>query len=77
MIAVASVLGLLMAFTRRDAGYLFVLVWSFVGIALKQVAAPNVVSAAWIGAGFMLVFAVYSLIRPKTALLIAGGRGPG
>ena len=67
MIAVASVLGLLMALTRRDAGYLFVLVWSFVGIALKQVAAPNVVTAAWIGAGFMLVLAVYSLIRPKTA----------
>ena len=67
MIAVASVLGLLMALTRRDAGYLFVLVWSFVGIALKQVAAPNVVIAAWIGAGFMLVLAVYSLIRPKTA----------
>ena len=67
MIAVASVLGLLMALTRRDAGYLFVLVWSFVGIALKQVAAPNVVIAAWIGAGFMLVLAVYSLIQPKTA----------
>ena len=67
MIAVASVIGLLMALTRRDAGYLFVLVWSFVGIALKQVAAPNVVIAAWMGAGFMLVLAVYSLIRPKTA----------
>ncbi|MBI5962346.1 MAG: tryptophan-rich sensory protein [Chloroflexi bacterium] len=67
MIAVASLLGLLMALTRRDAGYLFVLVWSFVGIALKQVAAPNVVIAAWIGAGFMLILAVYSLIRPKTA----------
>ncbi|MEK6753786.1 MAG: tryptophan-rich sensory protein [Chloroflexota bacterium] len=67
MIAVASVPGLLMALTRRDAGYLFVLVWSFVGIALKQVAAPDVVIAAWIGAGFMFVLAVYSLIRPKTA----------
>lgn len=67
MIAVASVLGLLMALTRRDAGYLFVLVWSFVGIALKQVAVPNVVIAAWIGAGFAVVLAVYSLIRPKTA----------
>jgi len=67
MIAVASALGLLTALTRRDAGYLFVLVWSFAGIAFKQVAAPNVVIAAWIGAGFMLVLAVYSLIRPKTA----------
>jgi len=67
MIAVASVLGLLMAFTRRDAGYLFVLVWSFAGIALKQVTAPNVVLAAWIGAGLMLALAVFSLLRRKTA----------
>jgi hypothetical protein len=67
MIAVASVLGLLMALTRRDAGYLFVLVWSFVGIAVKQVAAPNVVLAAWIGAGTMLALAVYALTRPKVA----------
>ena len=67
MIAVASALGLLTALTRRDAGYLFVLVWSFAGIAFKQVAVPNVVIATWIGAGFMLVLAVYSLIRPKTA----------
>ena len=66
MIAVASLLGLLMALTRRDAGYLSVLVWSFVGIALKQVAAPNVVLAAWIGAGAMAVLAVYAVLRPKT-----------
>jgi hypothetical protein len=65
MIAVASALGLLMALTRRDAGYLFVLVWSFAGIAFKQVAAPNVVLAAWVAAGLMTVLAVYALMRPK------------
>ncbi|MBI3162280.1 MAG: tryptophan-rich sensory protein [Chloroflexi bacterium] len=63
MIAIASVLGLLMALTRRDAGYLSVLVWSFAGIAVKQVTAPGVVTAAWIGAGAMLVLAGYSLTR--------------
>ena len=67
MIAVASVVGLLMALTRKDAAYLFVLVWSFAGIAVKQVSAPNVVTTAWIGAGLMLVLAVYSLMRRKTA----------
>ena len=67
MIVVASVLGLLMAFTRRDTGYLLVLVWSFVGIAAKQVTAPGVVSAAWIGAGLALTLAVYSLARRRTA----------
>ena len=67
MIAVASLVGLLMALTRKDAAYLFVLVWSFVGIAVKQAPAPHVVTAAWIGAGLMLVLAVYSLMRRKTA----------
>jgi len=63
MIAVASIVGLLMMLTRRDAAYLLVLVWSFAGIALKQTPAPDVVIAAWIGAGFMLVLAIYSLTR--------------
>ena len=56
-----------MAFTRRDAAYLLVLVWSFVGIAVKQVSAPGVVTAAWIGAGIALLLAVYSLARRRTA----------
>jgi hypothetical protein len=66
MIAVASALGLAMAINRRDAAYLLVLVWSFAGIAVKQTPAPDVVIAAWIAAGFMLVLAVYSLVRRKT-----------
>ncbi len=65
MIAVASLVGLVMAITRRDAAYLFVLVWSFAGIAVKQTPAPDVVFAAWIGAGLMLVLAVYSLLWGK------------
>jgi hypothetical protein len=67
MIVVASVVGLLMALTRRDAAYLLVLVWSFIGIAVKQTPVPNVVATAWIGAGLMLVLAVYSLTRRQTA----------
>ncbi len=67
MIAVASLLGLLMALTRRDAGFLFVLVWSFAGIAVKQVSAPSVVSAAWVAAGVALALAAFSLGRPLPA----------
>jgi len=65
MIAVASLVGLAMAVARRDAAYLFVLVWSFVGIAVKQTPAPDVVLAAWIGAGFMLALAGYSLVQRR------------
>jgi 4-amino-4-deoxy-L-arabinose transferase-like glycosyltransferase len=67
MIAVASVVGLLMTLTRKDAAYVFVLVWSFIGIAVKQAEVANVAAAAWIGAGLMLVLAVYSLTRRRTA----------
>jgi len=65
MLVVATVLGGLMAWTRRDAGYLFVLVWSFVGIALKQAAAPLVAYSAWIVALIALALAVYSIIQRR------------
>ncbi len=67
MIVVASIVGLLMALTRRDAAYLVVLVWSFIGIAVKQTPAPTVVATAWIAAAAMLVLAVYSIWRRRTA----------
>lgn len=65
MLVVASLLGLLMAVTRRDAGYLLVFVWAFAGIAVKQSAAPLVVNTAWAAAMFALAMAIYSLIRQR------------
>ena len=67
MLAVASLLGLAMALTRNDAGYLSVLVWAFVGIAVKQTSAPLVVASAWIAAALMLVLIVFSLFRFRSA----------
>jgi benzodiazapine receptor len=67
MLAVACVLGIAMTLTRRDAGYLSVLVWAFVGIAVKQVSAPMVVVSAWFAAGLMLALVLYSLAKRKTA----------
>ncbi len=67
MLAVASVLGLLMALTRKDAAYLLVFVWAFAGIAVKQVAAPMVVTAAWVAAGAMLALAIFSLAWRRVA----------
>jgi hypothetical protein len=65
MLGVASLLGLAMALTRRDAGYLAVLAWAFAGIAVKQVSAPTVVLAAWIVAAGMLGLAIFSLVRRR------------
>jgi hypothetical protein len=67
MLAVASLFGLAMALTRRDAGYLFVLVWAFVGIAVKQTPEPIVVLSASVAAALMLGVAVFSLARRRSA----------
>ena len=67
MLTVASLLGLAMALTRRDAGYLAVLVWAFIGIAIKQSEAPMVVISAWAAALIMAGLAIFSLLRRRTA----------
>jgi hypothetical protein len=63
MLAVASLLGLAMAITGRDVGYLSVLVWAFIGIAVKQAAVPLVTTSAWIAAGLMAGLALFCLVR--------------
>ena len=65
MLAVASLLGFAMAWKRQDVGYLAVLVWAFIGIALKQTSAPLVVLSAWTAAALMLVLVIFSLIRRR------------
>jgi hypothetical protein len=67
MLGVASLLGVLMTTTRQDAAYLFVLVWAFVGIAIKQTSAPVVVASAWVAAAFMFGLAILRLTRRQTA----------
>jgi ABC-type molybdate transport system permease subunit len=62
LLVVASAVGLGMALTRRDSGYLLVFVWSFVGIAAKQVSAPLVVNSAWAAVLFALALAVFSFV---------------
>lgn len=74
MLAVASVLGLAMALTRRDVAYVSVLAWAFAGIAVKQVTSPLVVNSAWIAAGLMLTLALYSLVRRFMASEVRAGQ---
>ena len=50
MLAVAALLGLIMALRRRDVAFLAVLVWAFAGIAVKQAPFPLVANVAWIAA---------------------------
>ncbi len=63
MLAVACLLGLGMAITRGDTAYLLVLVWAFVGIAVKQSASVLVMTAAWVAAALALLLAMLTLVR--------------
>ncbi len=64
MLAVAVILAALMALTRRDVAYLAVLVWAFIGIAVKHASVPVVAGSAWAAAGLVSAF----------ILLVAAGR---
>jgi hypothetical protein len=63
MLAVASLVGLGMTLARWDVGYLSVLAWAFIGIAVKQASTPLVVLGAWMAAVAMLGLLVYSMIH--------------
>lgn len=67
MIVVASLLGALMTVLRRDSAYVFVLVWSFVGIAVKQATTPLVAYTAWVFALIMLALAIFSILQRRKA----------
>ena len=48
MLVVATALTAAMLFTRRDAAYALVIIWAFVGIAIKQAESRPVSLAAWV-----------------------------
>lgn len=60
MLVVATGLAGLMAWFRRDTGYLPVLVWAFVGIAAKFPGEPLVSITAWATAAVVAAMAAYS-----------------
>ncbi len=61
MLAVATALGLFFALRLRDSLYVAVLVWAFIGIAVKQSDAQPVYLAALVAAGLLAVAIVYQL----------------
>jgi hypothetical protein len=43
-----------------------VLIWSFIGIAVKQASTANVATTAWLAAGLILISMMYNLTRRQT-----------
>lgn len=58
MLVVASILGLLMIFTRKEVAYPLVLTWAFVGIWVAQGETPLVAVTALVGAILLAVCAL-------------------
>jgi hypothetical protein len=72
MLAIAVVVAALMAWRHADVAYLAVLVWAFVGIAIKHAAAPMVATAAWAASALTAFFLVGGFLRKRRRL--AGAR---
>jgi len=60
--------------TRGDAAYVLVILWAFVGIAVKQVGTPVVANAAWAASGVALIaLVVGALVRRRKSPPAAAG----
>jgi len=60
VLAAALVIDGLMAYSRRDVAFLLVLVWAFIGIAVKHAAVPLVSISTWIVTLMIVVLVIYS-----------------
>ncbi len=63
MLAAGVLISAMMSLTRADTAYSLVLVWAYVGIAVKHADTPLVANSALIGAGLILVILIILLIR--------------
>ena len=72
MLAAGVVISALMSFTRADVAYSLVLVWAYIGIAIKHEDTSLVSISALIGAGLILLILIAVMVskyrnQPATA----------
>ena len=63
MLAAGVVISGLMSFSRADIAYSLVLVWAYVGIAVKFPGVPTVAYTAWVSVVFILLLLVAGFLR--------------
>jgi hypothetical protein len=63
MLAAGVVISVLMTLTRTDILFSLVLVWAYIGIALKHSSEPLVAISALVGAGLILVILIIVMFR--------------
>ena len=65
MLIAGVVIAALMSFTRRDVAYQLVIVWAYIGIAVKHTQTPTVAITAWVTAGLVVVALIAGLLLDK------------
>ena len=66
MLAIATVVGGLVSFTRGDIAYAAVLVWAFAGIGVKHSGNPIVSTAAWAAAVITAILLIVAVFRRRS-----------
>jgi benzodiazapine receptor len=69
LLVAGLVLAGLMRLTREDYAYPLVLVWAFVGIAVKQVGTPVVANAAWLMSGLVILVLIIGTVFEKRKVI--------
>jgi benzodiazapine receptor len=65
MLVVGAGIASTMGLSRGDAAYMLVIVWAFVGIAIKHAATPVVAVAAWVTTALVVVMLVVGGLRHR------------
>lgn len=67
MLAAGVLLAWAMGIVRRNIAYILVIVWAFIGIAVKHDAVPLVSVPAWIGAGLAAAALIPAALKRKNS----------
>ncbi|MDX1417437.1 MAG: hypothetical protein R3293_24750 [Candidatus Promineifilaceae bacterium] len=68
MLTIAAIVGGLVSFTRGDIAYAAVLVWAFIGIAVKQSDSSTVSAAAWMATAATIILLIIGTYRHRRFL---------
>jgi hypothetical protein len=65
MLVVATAVASAVSITRGDVAYVLVILWAFVGIAVKHAGTPVVANATWIVTGVVAVILVVGVVLQR------------
>lgn len=72
MLVVGGIVATAMSLRHADVGYLLVIIWAFIGIAVKQAGTPVVATSAWVLSALVAVILVVGFLRREQLLPPAG-----